>query len=215
MIEEQIYSILKEEKAITAADLSKKLKKPKNYVLGVLEGVNKFILKESYITLPRLGSERCIVCGENNEFGKSIYMKIPPEFFKNIKYIFGGDWLEKGVMGHENCYKTIGVFLRYPKLNISCYDCNSFKGGWVDGDEVIEECHKWNHSETGHKGVIASNPVCNFFSPDWDLKNNIKFKKQMAIWKNTNFLINQKTNKGFENLMSLLEKAKLIELPKN
>ncbi len=226
MAAEFLYDMLKNEKALSMSELSNISGKSKDYLLGVIKsnhiymhfeipnetGVGKKDSSIEMVTLKGFGTNRCIVCGEGNvsEYD-AMRIKIP----KGILDIKGlalkrPDHINEGILGHRKCYTSIDVFFRN-KEGLTCWDCSSWSGEWIDGDEVLEKCYKWDYKEPGHRGVIGANPICNFFHPNYNMKTNDNYAKERETFNKINFSIALKTKKGLENLMGLLEKARLIE----
>ena len=141
----------------------------------------------------------------------SLKVKIPEGILKEMGYVLKDSRLKEGVAGHISCYEKIGVFSRHSHIDLTCYNCSSFHSEWVDGDEVLEKCYKWKKEEPGHQGVIGFNPICNFFGPNYSMKTKEEYKNERSMWNKLRPSIEASTREGFENLIVLLEKAKLVE----
>jgi hypothetical protein len=205
-INEQIMTYLKQHHGVPLMELASQVKKSEDYIMGVMESsISKtYLNKNGIIVLNGLGDKLCVVCGEENDW-KSMPIRIPDEILK------GRQVNPSTLNGHKKCYETIDVFFRVDNI-LSCIDCSNFSGEWIDGDEVLEECYKHKFKESGHQGVIAGNKMCNFFSPDMYMRDekNPKYVKERKVWNEIKSNIEERTLKGYQNLITILEKSTLI-----
>lgn len=215
MIENQVYEIMKKDKIISLDSLSNKVGKSIDYILSGIEDDSRYSLKEGILSLNGLGLENCVLCGDKNTTSKisgnsSIKIVIPKEFLEGYKLI---EELEEGIISHRECYSKIDVFFRIQDT-LKCIDCIYFSGAWVDGDSVEEKCIKWDDEHVGHKGSIASMDMCNFFIPDTYLRKESlekEYKEERKLLDEIEPQIRERTNKGYKELISILEKLSLIE----
>lgn len=204
---ELVMNYVRKEHGVTLDDIAKNTGLSKDYISGLIDSQAKnYRFVDDIITIKGLGTQACVVCGENDE--RTISLKIPKGFLneKNIDESIGSN-----IKGHEKCYESIGVFFRIAN-NIICYDCSKFHGEWIDGDAVKEGCYETGYEATGHKGCVASNSICNHFNPDSSLRGRINSdnSRKMDTWLTIEQDIAIKTSQGYKNLVAILEKAKLL-----
>jgi hypothetical protein len=203
----QMSALMKRQKAMPLEKLAKDLGVSQDFVLGIIDSSIIYKREKDLISLIGLGTERCIVCGENiGEYDNIFKAKIPDELINGRKLdssLYYGE-----IKGHRKCYSEIDVFFRYEDKNSSlvCWDCNHWSGAWVDGDEVEEKCYVLNEHDVGHRGVIGRNKICNLFSPDSDMK-----PKDRKYWEKIKPEVQRRTQQGYKNLVAVLEKAYLIK----
>lgn len=205
-INQQIIVYLRVNHGLSLEVLAKETQKSPEYIRGIVESDPNKIYKVigDIITLKGLGDGLCVVCAKDNDF-RSIPIRIPD----NI--LAGRQLTNSSIKGHIKCYETIDVFFREKNI-LHCVDCTNSSGAWVDGDEVEEECAKIKHKVTGHQGVLFGDPMCNYFGPDSSMRDKRKkeYNKKRKIWAEIQPVIEQRTLKGYQNLINILEKAKLI-----
>lgn len=204
----ELYQILKKQKGVSLVQLAKELSVSEDFVLGMIESNKLYLIKENIIALSGLGTDQCIVCSENGmDDHNSIGIVLPKEFLNGYKL---NGKLSLGIRGHKKCYSSIDVFFRC-SCGLVCWDCSSWSGEWVAGDEVEEKCSKLKHHYTGHQGVIEREDICNFFSPRLYIKKEDDSQENKNKWGKIKSEIEQRTLGGYKNLVVLLEKARLLE----
>jgi len=205
---QQIMTYLKKNHGASLDALAKETQKSSEYIRGIVESDPTKIYKivGDTITLKGLGDNLCVVCGEANTYFGSVPIRIPESILR------GRQTSISKIKGHRKCYATIDVFFREDNI-LKCGDCSNSFGGWVDGDEVEEQCIKIDHKVTGHQGVLFGDPMCNYFSPDRHMcdKGNKEYDKKRGLWNEIEQAIEQRTLKGYQNLIEILEKTKLIK----
>lgn len=210
---EIIQTYIKKEHGASLENIAKEIGLSTDFVAGLIDAEeDKYRIIDKTISLNGLGSKLCVVCGESQDYsGHNTLPIMIPDLFLNGKKLDSSlnNGLHTYVKGHRGCYTKIDVFFTENNM-LHCIDCSSFHGDIIDIDEVKEYCYRLNYSEVGHKGVIASNPMCNYFSPDNDLKTNPTFEKHKEFWNSIQPEIIQRKEKGYKNLVAILEKAKLL-----
>jgi hypothetical protein len=204
---EIIHNYLKKEHGASLETMAKDINMSKDYIAGLIDSqIDKYSIVDGTIALKSLGNTLCVVCSESKDpHCVSIYL---PKDLLTGKILDAT--LKEEIRGHEKCYESIGLVFREKNM-LKCYDCSSFTGQWIDGDEVLEKCYKLHYEKSGHRGVLASDSMCNHFSPDNDLKTNPKFAEHKKCWEDIKPAIEQKTLQGYKNLIAILEKAKLLK----
>jgi len=206
----QLFEFLKGKKAASLEEISWELNVSEDFIRGLIHANDSYKQKEDYVLLSGLGTDRCIVCADTmmdfNSIKISLPYKLQDEY--GIKYP-----LSDGIKGHVRCYTEAGVFARFDKGFI-CGQCNRWYGGWIDGDEVEESCSTLGQKRVGHPGVIHDNQMCNFFTLAVIHKLNTtpeKYKKRQEEWEKIKPEMEKEKQKGYDNLVKLLENAHLIE----
>lgn len=210
----QILELLKEKKAISLADVSKTFNVPATSLQLILADIESLTVVEGNLLLKGLGQDKCISCGEKTEktSDKSFAYRLSEEDLKdyniNASYI-----LKDGVLGHKACFEKMGVFSRISNSKLSCGNCSSFDGEWVDADEVKETCSKLTDTHYGHRGYIASGSPCTFYSvtSPYNLNDPSAHEGLVVAWNEIKEDVHTKTKENLHNLVQILEDAKLIQ----
>lgn len=206
----QLYKYLKEHKISSALNLASELKTSADFVLGMIESDNDYRkIGKDIITFNGLGVERCVVCAEKGmDHHNSVEIRLPPELIRGKEL---DNSLLSGVRGHRKCYSTVDLFFRY-EGGFICEDCSSWAGKFLDGSEAEEKCNRLEDKEVGHPGVMSKQYMCNHFTPRFELMNNLEHQEDREAWeKRIKPVIEEKTNKGYASLISILEKCQLIK----
>lgn len=202
----QLFQYLRENKGAELAQLAEGLGVSPDFILGMVESNGLYRIEGEFVTIAGLGTDRCIVCAEDrmNEHN-SVKVRLPQDSLddRRLKGI-------SEIRGHRRCYTEIDIFFRYQE-GLSCWDCSSWSGAWVDGNEVEERCSRLGVTYSGHQGVIGADRMCNFFSPDHNMKTDDDNQWKRDKWERIKPEIEQRTQAGYKNLVSLLEKARLTE----
>ena len=206
---------LKQDHGVTVEKVSKKLDTKREYIesIVVLDD-KKYQTIDGIISFKELGRELCMICGEAQDFN-SITIKLPQEVLEHRTL---DSRLEEGIKGHRVCYEDSNLFFRIPEKTAlpkiaTCINCKGFRGEDIEDNEVLEKCYKLSYEETGRQGVIAYNPICNFFDPAINFKtgSNPEEQQRRKMWEATQYGVWQRTNQGYKKLIEILLKTKLLK----
>lgn len=202
-----LVALLKEQ-SMTIDSLAAELKVSTDFIRGIAAGGDTFSLKDDFVLLNGLGESRCIICSNleymderNYGWRWAVNIKIPDELLRG--YVINNGF-PREIRGHKKCLSTIDAWFRF-KEGFICYDCSSFRGQWVDGDEVVEECSIMKQREVGHRGIMAGEYMCNYFQPDREVR-----EKRVEKWEKIKPEIEARTQKGYQALIAHLEKLRFL-----
>lgn len=200
---QDLYELLKKEKAAQLGDMAKRLNVSKDFVLGLICGDANYAKQGDFVRLSLLGFDRCIVCAEYAPSNQdSVNIELPIKFLDNIK--LPNHLQRNGIRGHRECYSTVDVFFRYEN-GLLCDACSSMWAKQVDNDTVEEYCEVLGDTGSRWSRLIRTQKMCNFYSPRDELT-----KRDKQLWGSIQPEISKRTKKGYERLVALIEKAYLL-----
>jgi hypothetical protein len=91
----------------------------------------------------------------------TVPISIPEKYLKQYK--INVSFLAKQFYVDTKYAKEKGLLFRFDSKELGCLNCSSFRGEWVDGDEVKETCSELSEVHVGHPGFIANQEPCNFY----------------------------------------------------
>ncbi|MBD3259444.1 hypothetical protein GF371_02320 [Candidatus Woesearchaeota archaeon] len=205
---EQLFKILMEKQGESIETLAKDLQVSPDFIRGIAAGNKNFSLNDDFVLLAGFGVSRCIVCSETDYMDEDYYgwrwavnIELPSEMLRDYDL---GPQYSREIRGHKKCYSKIDVWFRYEE-GFHCIDCSSFRGEWVDGNEVVEGCSIMKQRELGHQGVMADDNMCNYFRPDSEVTEDHAEK-----WERVKTAIEARTQQGYRSLIAHLEKLRLL-----
>jgi|GEM_PF-5428029 len=212
-----IDDFLKREHGASIEKLSGITEKESGYIRDLIEDkAEQYRIIDGVVSFNGLGTKLCIVCSKDQDY-KSMPITIPEKILTVHKGVLGNgmtldESLKDGIKGHRGCYENIGLFFRETNI-LHCADCSHLHNRQVEGNKVLEKCDRLRYEETGHKGVIADNNMCNYFNPESALVKGktSEDSKKMELWNKIRPSIAHKTLHGYDNLMEILEKTKLLK----
>jgi hypothetical protein len=205
-VEKSLYQIVSRELGVPLDGvLVSQLGVSKDFIRGMALVGKDYRMVDDIVMLSGLGVTKCVVCGDADRifYSTTAVIQLPSEML-NGKVL--DPTLSNGIIGHRKCYKTIDAYFRVEGQGLVCWDCSSWSGGFVDGDEVMEKCRRLHEETTGHQGVLGSNPICNFYKAGFDVE-----EKDKQTWERIKPEVEARTNKGYQNLIERLTKLHLIK----
>jgi hypothetical protein len=205
---------LKQNHGITIEKASKEFDTKQEYIKSIVSmDDNKYQTIDGMISFKELGKDLCVICCEHQD-SNSMTITLPEDILVNRTL---DSRLEEGIKGHKVCYESTNLFFRIPGTNnvpkiTACINCSSFRGEPINEDEVLEKCYKLKFEEIGRQGVIADDPICNFFNPTINFKTTLNPEEQQRrkAWEATQYGVWHKTNQGYKRLIEILLKTKLL-----
>ena len=212
---EQLFKILMEKQGESIETLAKDLQVSADFVRGIAAGDGTFGVTNGFVLLRGLGQSRCIVCSKTDYMDRERYsslstveIEIPQELLTDYER---DSALPRKIRGHRKCMPSLDVYFRYKEEDsLICWACSSWSGGWATENEVVEKCDRHGWSELGHRGVIGAKDMCNFFHPNYEIRNDPEHKDKLDKWERIRPEIEARTQQGYQNLISHLEKLRLL-----
>jgi len=202
---------LKQNYSASIENISSEIYTRQDYIEKILSTHDKkYQIIDGTISFKELGIGLCAVCGGFQDFD-TIAVTLPDRLLANKTL---DSRLIEGIYGHKLCYSKLNMFFRIQDIitlpkPVTCIDCNYFHEEEIAEDEMLEKCYKLKTEESGIHGIIAKNPICNFFDSSYNFKTELNPKEQQQ-WVDIRQLTAQKTNHGYNKLLEILLKTKLI-----
>jgi len=212
---EQLFKILMEKQGESIETLATNLEVSPDFIRGIAAGDSAFGAIDDFVLLRGLGKSRCIVCSQTDYMDREQYssrrtveIEIPDELLNDYER---DSALPRKIRGHRKCMPEFDVYFRYKEDGyLLCWACSSWSGAWATGNEVVEKCRRHDWSELGHRGVIGADAMCNFFSPNYEIRRDPEHKDKLERWERIKPEIEARTQQGYQNLISHLEKLRLL-----